>query len=105
MPESDEHPDTLLDRVAQRYEPLIVPLFQLHPFTVTASELHIGALRADSSKALLRSGRCQGAYAGDSTRDDLILTGDSRDVRSAYTCFMAARNVMDTAVYRRARTP
>ena len=73
-PDPDAHPDAVLGRAAQLYEPLFVQLYQLHPFTVTANELRVGALRADSSKALLLSGRCKAAYARDSTRDDLILT-------------------------------
>ena len=96
--------DAVLDRALERFDPLLITVYQLHPVTVTDTELRFRWLRADSSLALVRSGRCPTLYARDST-SNLTLTGDSRQVRRAYACLLAARGALDSMVFTRARSP
>ena len=96
--------DSTLHRALSDYHPFILEVHVVVGLEVSATELRIALVNADSietvAPALLREGACATPYTFIG-RSRLLLTGTSAEVRAAYECLLKHRGLVDASVFRR----
>lgn len=98
------HMDSTLNRVMDNYFGFVLELRVVVGFEVSATELRISFVNADSvatfAPPLLGTGACASPYAFVG-RNNLLLTGSSAEVRTGYDCLFRRLGFKEALVYTR----
>ena len=102
--------DAMVDSVSWRYGALVQLAYVVVVLEFVGEDVRVSALDRDSVRAVLRQRRCPPPggvmYRRGGEPADLILSGNSAELRRTSDCLIATPGVLtEPAVYRRVRTP